>query len=168
MSYPSWFLRLLLGLLIGIAAACKPIPRDEVIDWGPPADPSPVEAVVSVDWVGDILLGDFAQGPIDTHGWDWPLAGVKPMLRSDVVVGNAEGPITDRTDKYFPTRSGVTTPAPPRRLPCVGRVSTCSAWRTTTCWTAALQASLTLCGCSGRWGSRRSASGGTSRRPRCP
>lgn len=53
-------------------------------------------------WVGDILLADSAQPYVDRHGYAWPFEHVRPLLKADFVVGNSEGPITERREQYFP------------------------------------------------------------------
>jgi poly-gamma-glutamate capsule biosynthesis protein CapA/YwtB (metallophosphatase superfamily) len=79
------------------------------------AGPPPVAAIVrdvplgadgrlSLQFVGDTMLGDEAQAVIDQHGYDWPLEGVRSMLDADVVVANAEAPITDRTVVFNPLK----------------------------------------------------------------
>ena len=52
--------------------------------------------------VGDLLLADAAQRQLDRHGYHWPFEFLRPLLRADYLIGNAEGPITDRTEKHFP------------------------------------------------------------------
>jgi poly-gamma-glutamate capsule biosynthesis protein CapA/YwtB (metallophosphatase superfamily) len=56
----------------------------------------------SVIWVGDILVGDLAQKQIDRRGYAWPFEHVRSLLGADFVIGNHEGPITERTTTYFP------------------------------------------------------------------
>jgi poly-gamma-glutamate synthesis protein (capsule biosynthesis protein) len=53
-------------------------------------------------WVGDILLGDRAQAYLDRYGYQWPFGRIRHLLVGDVVIGNAEGPITARREKHFP------------------------------------------------------------------
>jgi poly-gamma-glutamate synthesis protein (capsule biosynthesis protein) len=52
-------------------------------------------------WVGDIMLGDRAQRHIDQHGYEWPFEHVRPLLANAFVIGNAEAPITTRSEPYF-------------------------------------------------------------------
>lgn len=77
------------------------------------ADPAPVDVVVrEVDagadgvlrttFAGDTMLGDGAQGLLDRAGHDAVLAGVEGMLDGDVVILNAEGPITTATTPARP------------------------------------------------------------------
>ena len=53
-------------------------------------------------WVGDVMLGDAAQADLDRHGYTWPFDHVRPLLTANVVIGNAEAPITTRRQHYFP------------------------------------------------------------------
>lgn len=57
---------------------------------------------VSVTWLGDTLLGDVAQPLIDRNGLTWPAALVRPPKDADLVIANAEGPLTDRVDLFDP------------------------------------------------------------------
>jgi poly-gamma-glutamate synthesis protein (capsule biosynthesis protein) len=58
-------------------------------------DPDRFEIV----WVGDTMIGDKAQSKLREHGYQWPFRFLRPLLRADYLVGNAEGPITSRTEK---------------------------------------------------------------------
>lgn len=49
---------------------------------------------VTVQFVGDTMLADGAQEVLDRSGYDWPLASVTSLLDGDVVIANAEAPIT--------------------------------------------------------------------------
>ena len=52
----------------------------------------------SVILLGDILLGDRADGVIESWGDDYPFAALRPLLkRSMCVVGNLEAPLTTAT-----------------------------------------------------------------------
>ena len=53
-------------------------------------------------WLGDILLGDRSQPHLDQFGYEWPFEHVRPLLADAFVIGNAEGPITTRSEPYFP------------------------------------------------------------------
>jgi poly-gamma-glutamate capsule biosynthesis protein CapA/YwtB (metallophosphatase superfamily) len=53
-------------------------------------------------FVGDILLGDRLQPYLNQHGYDWPFEQVRSLVAGDFSIGNAEGPITSRSDAYFP------------------------------------------------------------------
>lgn len=52
-------------------------------------------------WVGDVLLASSARCHLERNGYDWPFEQVRPLLAAHYVIGNAEGPITDKTEKYF-------------------------------------------------------------------
>ena len=69
------------------------------------AEAPPVQAVertvpmgeddrLSIQFVGDTMLGDDAQALLDRFGYDWPLAAMAPQLDGDHVIANAEGPFT--------------------------------------------------------------------------
>lgn len=53
-------------------------------------------------WTGDILLGDRARPFLEQFGYAWAFEHVRPLLDADFAIGNAEGPITTRTENYFP------------------------------------------------------------------
>jgi poly-gamma-glutamate capsule biosynthesis protein CapA/YwtB (metallophosphatase superfamily) len=55
-----------------------------------------------VVWVGDVLLGSSAWPQLKAHGYKWAFRYIRPLLRGDCVVGNAEGPITRHREKFFP------------------------------------------------------------------
>ncbi len=57
-----------------------------------------------VVWVGDVLLADRSQSCLDRHGYEWPFEHLRPLLATDYLVGNAEGPITTRTQLHWPDR----------------------------------------------------------------
>lgn len=57
---------------------------------------------VTLQFLGDTMLGDGAQDAIDAHGYGWPLAHVSPLLDGDLVIANAEAPITSRTEPANP------------------------------------------------------------------
>jgi poly-gamma-glutamate capsule biosynthesis protein CapA/YwtB (metallophosphatase superfamily) len=53
-------------------------------------------------WVGDVLLGSSAWPHLKTHGYQWAFRYLRPLVRGDYLVGNAEGPITRHREKFFP------------------------------------------------------------------
>lgn len=57
-----------------------------------------------VTWAGDTFIGDAAEIPIAEHGHDWVLEAVAPMLTGDVVVINAEAPITTLDEPFTPSK----------------------------------------------------------------
>src|SRR5829696_2637022 len=57
--------------------------------------------IYEIVWTGDILLADAAQPYLDEYGYTWPFEHVQPLLEGDFVIGNAEGPITERSQPYF-------------------------------------------------------------------
>jgi poly-gamma-glutamate synthesis protein (capsule biosynthesis protein) len=58
-------------------------------------------------WVGDCLLGDAAQRHLDQYGYEAPFTFLRPLLAGDYLIGNAEGPITTRTEVHWPDRSAI-------------------------------------------------------------
>jgi poly-gamma-glutamate capsule biosynthesis protein CapA/YwtB (metallophosphatase superfamily) len=63
-----------------------------------PTTAGPFEIV----WVGDVLLASSARPHLEEHGYDWPFAHLGPLMDADYRIGNAEGPITECTDKHSP------------------------------------------------------------------
>jgi hypothetical protein len=61
----------------------------------------PRRAGFDVVWVGDVLLSSSARKDLERHGYQWAFAHLKPLLRADYVIGNAEGPITELKEKHF-------------------------------------------------------------------
>jgi poly-gamma-glutamate capsule biosynthesis protein CapA/YwtB (metallophosphatase superfamily) len=55
-----------------------------------------------VVWVGDVLLGSSAWPHLKARGYQWAFRYLRPLLRGDYVIGNAEGPITRHREKFFP------------------------------------------------------------------
>ena len=51
----------------------------------------------TLQFLGDTMLGDGAQPLLDTAGYDLPFGTVLPLLDGDVIVANAEGPISTQT-----------------------------------------------------------------------
>jgi hypothetical protein len=65
------------------------------------------DGVLSVQFVGDTLLGDEAQAEIDRRaaGYDWPFDGVRAtMSAADYTVAVAEGPISMHTTPWNPRK----------------------------------------------------------------
>jgi poly-gamma-glutamate capsule biosynthesis protein CapA/YwtB (metallophosphatase superfamily) len=63
---------------------------------------SPTQHGFDVVWVGDVLLGSSARPHLKVHGYQWPFRYLRPLLRGDYLVGNAEGPITRHRAKFHP------------------------------------------------------------------
>jgi poly-gamma-glutamate capsule biosynthesis protein CapA/YwtB (metallophosphatase superfamily) len=55
-----------------------------------------------VVWVGDVLLGSSAWPHLKARGYQWAFRYLRPLVRGDYLVGNAEGPITTHREKFFP------------------------------------------------------------------
>lgn len=53
-----------------------------------------------IQWLGDTLLADAAQGSLDERGYEWPFEHLLPLLDGAAVIANAEGPITTLTEPY--------------------------------------------------------------------
>jgi hypothetical protein len=88
--------------LLGCAGVPPEPPADSGGGQGPELQPfrGAWEPRTRAVWVGDILLADAAQGALDANGYDFPFARVGDLLDGDVVIGNAEGPITELTEPY--------------------------------------------------------------------
>jgi poly-gamma-glutamate synthesis protein (capsule biosynthesis protein) len=63
--------------------------------------PQPAEQF-TITWAGDLLLGDAARKRLDRHGYTWPFVHLRQYLVADYLIGNQEGPLTDRTEPHFP------------------------------------------------------------------
>ncbi|MBK5287208.1 MAG: CapA family protein [Acidimicrobiia bacterium] len=57
---------------------------------------------VAITWLGDTLLGDAGQPTLDQQGMTFPAARVRPPKDSDLVIANAEGPLTDHREVIDP------------------------------------------------------------------
>ena len=67
------------------------------------ADTSGRETVWMV-WAGDTMVGDASVAVAVQHGYEWPFAGVRHLLDGDVVVVNAEGPLTTLNQPFSPSK----------------------------------------------------------------
>jgi len=57
---------------------------------------------ISIAFVGDIFLGNWAVESLDTAGYDYPFRGCKEIFQSvNLVVGNLESPITQSNEPYI-------------------------------------------------------------------
>jgi poly-gamma-glutamate capsule biosynthesis protein CapA/YwtB (metallophosphatase superfamily) len=73
----------------------------------PPVNHVAVEvegAELELVWVGDIMVGDASQPFAERHGYDWPFEHVRQLADGDLVIGNAESVITERTDPFDPSQ----------------------------------------------------------------
>lgn len=91
--------RLVAIVVFTALAACRRVEESAVA--APQSEPLRGASIV---FTGDVLLADGALPLLKGRGYDAPLAEVRPLLRGDVVIGNAEGPITTRTKKHFPNQ----------------------------------------------------------------
>ena len=55
-------------------------------------------------WVGDVLLADKSQRYLTEHGYEWPFEFLRSLMAGDYLIGNAEGPVTELTEKIHPNR----------------------------------------------------------------
>jgi poly-gamma-glutamate capsule biosynthesis protein CapA/YwtB (metallophosphatase superfamily) len=53
---------------------------------------------MTVLWLGDTFLGDAPQEHLDREGYDWPFQHVRRFMTADVIIANAEAPVTLRTE----------------------------------------------------------------------
>lgn len=85
------------GVVLGEPSPAQTVSRD--VPLGP-------DGRVSVQFLGDTLIGDEVQSLIDQRGegYDWPFDAIRPALTADYVVAVAEGPITDRTEQWNPAK----------------------------------------------------------------
>ena len=80
-----------------------------------PTTPSPVppaesDREIRISAVGDIMLDGTARPVLQENGYDYPFVNMRPLFRdSQVVIGNLEGPLTNRgsaeQDKTYTFRS---------------------------------------------------------------
>ena len=59
---------------------------------------------LTIQFTGDVMLGDRLPDIADDLGYDWPLAGVAPLLDADHVIVNAEAPFTTQWEPYNRTK----------------------------------------------------------------
>src|SRR5262245_23453631 len=105
---PRPLLLLVLGLLAAAHRAQSPAETP-----APPPAPAATDAV-HVFLVGDVMLGDAAQKRLERRGYDLPFRAVKRLFReADVIVGNLEGPITERTEPLNPKKEYLYKVKPP-------------------------------------------------------
>lgn len=79
-------------------------------------------ASLTVQFLGDTMLGDAAQPDLDRNGYQWPLQYVAPLLSADFSIANAEAPISARTGFADPLKdySYASSPAAARALAASG------------------------------------------------
>jgi len=65
-------------------------------------EPTPSPDAFVIRWGGDVLLGDAAAPLLAENGFAWPFERIAALLDADYLVGNAEGPITELANPYFP------------------------------------------------------------------
>jgi poly-gamma-glutamate synthesis protein (capsule biosynthesis protein) len=103
-------------ILVLLVATQLSVDRRDAGRAGPAAGCPPPCAPFTIAWVGDILLGDQAQPYLDEYGYEWPFEQVRPLLADAFVIGNAEGPITERVEPYFPSQRWSYHARPPAAL----------------------------------------------------
>jgi hypothetical protein len=89
------------ALLLGGAAIGGTTPRGD--------DPVVVTAeghgsTIEVTWTGDTFIGDAAEPMIAEHGAGWVFEHISSLLGGDVVIVNAEAPITDLDEPFTPNK----------------------------------------------------------------
>ncbi|WP_167043623.1 CapA family protein [Salinibacterium sp. ZJ454] len=66
---------------------------------------SPLPKEWTLQFAGDTMVSDGAQPLLDQYGYDAPFSQVAPLLRGDVVIANAEAPISEQTVPANPGKS---------------------------------------------------------------
>lgn len=89
------------GSTVGMHLAVADPPAVATIEGQVPLGP---DGLLSVQFLGDTMLGDGAQSLLETRGYDWPLAGAASGLTGDYVIANAEGPITTLSEPFNPAK----------------------------------------------------------------
>lgn len=103
-----WLIAISLTALIGIVFALvtdyrtHTAPAVETINVAV-HNPQPHEW--TLQFAGDTMMSDGAQPLIDHYGYDVPLSKVAPLLDGDVVIANAEAPISVQTTPANPGKS---------------------------------------------------------------
>src|SRR4051794_14874219 len=62
--------------------------------------PTGDDGMLSIQFVGDTMLGDDSEALLARFGYDWPLAAMAPQLDGDHVIADAEGPFTLASRPY--------------------------------------------------------------------
>lgn len=89
-----------LSLLGGAALGGSSVRGDDpvVVDVDTP------DGTVHITWGGDTMLGDGAEARLKEYGYDWVFEDITALLSGDVVVVNAEGPITTIDEPFMPQK----------------------------------------------------------------
>jgi poly-gamma-glutamate capsule biosynthesis protein CapA/YwtB (metallophosphatase superfamily) len=69
--------------------------------------------LLTIQWAGDTFVGDAALPYLQQHGYQWVFDGLRDVLAADVIIINAEAPITDIDEPFTPNKlySYVSPPA---------------------------------------------------------
>ncbi|GAA4081884.1 CapA family protein [Nocardioides kongjuensis] len=87
------------GCAVGLHLASAKGPDVATVD----AHPTPQQSgSLSIDFLGDTMLGDGAQPLLDRHGYDYPLTKVTGQLDADYTIVNLETAITTATQPAIP------------------------------------------------------------------
>jgi hypothetical protein len=93
-------LTLICAIVVGGHFLLSPRPAPQVI-----AGPSLLDDhEVSVEFLGDTMLGDAAVPALRKYGFSWPFEHVRHLIDGDIVVANLEGPITTRRVPFNPLK----------------------------------------------------------------
>ncbi|WP_210506494.1 CapA family protein [Naasia sp. SYSU D00057] len=83
----------IVAAMVGEYDAEKAAPPQSIDVWlTPQADPDQW----SIQFAGDTMLADEALPFLEAHGYDYALAGLAPLLDGDLVIANAEAPISEQ------------------------------------------------------------------------
>jgi poly-gamma-glutamate capsule biosynthesis protein CapA/YwtB (metallophosphatase superfamily) len=118
----------LIALLGVLAVLCGTLVGGHFLLLRPPAPqvvsgPSRAhDRAVSVEFLGDTMLGDAALPSLRRYGYLWPFHNVSGLIDGDIVLANLEGPITTRKLPFNPLKDYNYTvdPAAARALATVG------------------------------------------------
>jgi len=108
MRRETWAIGALVGVLVAAGVAVGVRVVDNGAFAGPPSIQENVTAAdpggLTIQWLGDMMLGDAAQKVLATNGYDWALSQVASKVAADVVIANAESPITLSTEPWGPDK----------------------------------------------------------------
>jgi poly-gamma-glutamate synthesis protein (capsule biosynthesis protein) len=88
---------------------------------GDPAQGQPAD-IIRISAVGDIMLGGTSQPLMEDYGYDYPFEQVKYLFAdSDIVIGNLEGPLTNRETPFSDDKEYLFRTPPERVAPALKR-----------------------------------------------
>jgi len=100
----------LIAVLSSLSLLCAIVVGRQFILMEPPVPqvimgPSrPYDSTVSVEFLGDTMLGDAAVPSLRRHGYLWPFQKVRHLIDGEIVLANLEGPITTQTLPFNPLK----------------------------------------------------------------